>query len=111
MATATYTCRHHPTLRWTKGKCGPGYMGRGVLRFLGEIGGLEASPINMTENTLSARSEEFQQWYREKYVPECDCPFRDLVVIEMVPDHPRERPFAPWSKAPDGTWINKEVAV
>lgn len=81
MATWTFNCRNHPTYRWTKNKCGPGFIGRGVLIFHGEIGGKPASPFNYTEDSLLDFNEDFRARYRKNYTPECDCLTSDLQKV------------------------------
>ena len=80
--TWTFTCRNHPTYRWTKTKCGPGFMGRGVLLFQGDLAtGKPSSAINFSESTLAGRPADYQAHYRSKYAVECDCPIEDLIVV------------------------------
>ena len=97
--TAILTCRNHPSLRWTHTKyvlSGPSpYMGRGVLMFEGELNGLPACPVDvLSESSLAQRSEEFQEWYRAAWVPECDCPVHDLEFVGWVPEAKPQRAAA-----------------
>ncbi len=85
--TWTFSCAHHPNLRWIKTKCGPGYMGRGILMFQGDLeSGLPANPmIVLSEGGLSRHVLEYQEHYREHYAVECDCPLSDLVTVAKKP--------------------------
>lgn len=81
-STWTFTCRNHRNKRWTKTKCGPGFIGRGVLMFEGDVDGKPA-PFSFvkSERTLAETPPEYQREYRERYAVECDCPISDLVVV------------------------------
>lgn len=83
-STWTFSCQEHPTYRWTKNKCGPGFIGRGVLMFHGELGGLPASIDVYGEKRLSETPQEYQDWYRQRYTPECNCP---MSMLQVVAEH------------------------
>lgn len=83
--TWTFTCRHHRHLRWTKNKCGGGFIGRGVLIFEGDLKTGKRGPISFVqcESSLKQRekdSPEYVREYRERFAAECDCPASDLIV-------------------------------
>lgn len=95
MSTWTFTCRHHRNLRWTKNKCGGGFIGRGVLMFAGDLDTGKPAPFAFTqsESSLRERSPEYQREYRERYAVECDCPVSDLIVVRKhaVPFRPKKK--------------------
>lgn len=88
--TALLTCFNHPTYRWERSKYTlPGipspYMGRGVLRFLGEEGGKPSCPANMSERTLKAtKNDELIKTYLANWTAECNCPASALEFIGWV---------------------------
>ena len=91
--TWTFTCRNHRNKRWTKNKCGPGFIGRGVLAFEGDIDGKPA-PFSFVKSEsslveLEAENPEYVREYRERFAVECDCPMSDLIkVAEEYQPHP-----------------------
>jgi hypothetical protein len=84
--TAVLTCENHPTYRWVHTKYSlPGatrtFMGSGVLMFEGEEGGKPACPFNLSERSLGESPPEYQEHFRERYTPECDCPASALTFL------------------------------
>lgn len=81
-STWTFACRNHPTYRWTKNKCGPGFIGRGVLIFEGDLAtGKPSDPFGTFESEIARRAPEDQAHYRARYTPQCDCRYSDLYVV------------------------------
>lgn len=82
MATWTFSCINHPHLRWTKNKCGPGFIGRGVLIFEGDAQtGKPGDLFGTMEGALAEWEPEARDHFLKKYVPQCDCHYRDLYVV------------------------------
>lgn len=88
MGIAILTCKNHPTYRWTHTKYGPGYIGSGVLMFDGEEGGKPGSAFNMNERQIEEHGEEFAVAYRERWTPECTCPYGDLEFLHWADEKP-----------------------
>lgn len=82
MSTWTFTCVNHPTYRWTKNKCGGGFIGRGVLSFEGDLETRKpGNPWGFAERHMADLTAEQREHFLERYTPECDCPFSDLRVV------------------------------
>lgn len=91
-STWTFACRNHPTYRWTKNKCGGGFIGSGVLIFEGDLAtGKPGAPFGMSQRRLDAiafsgflgeeGARDYVADFLTRYTPECNCPLSDLYVV------------------------------
>lgn len=103
MSTWTFTCVNHPHLRWTKNKCGPGFIGGGVLIFEGDAERMASGgPFPMSQRRIDLLlfagflgdegARKYAEDYLSRYVAECNCPMSDLRVhakeYQPIPSYP-----------------------